>query len=318
MSNILKSFKAAAIQDCPVWLQLAPSVNHACDLIHEAGENGADIVAFPESFLPGFPYWVFNTALSDTASFHRRLYDNAVDIPGPVTQQLGEAAKNAGVVLVMGVTERDTDTVGTLYNTNLVFNSDGTLLGKHRKTMPTWGERAVWRGGDSDMLDVFSTEYGTLGTLCCGENLNTLARFALLAQGERVHVANFPSAVLAGARHSVNELYLHCAPHAYEGKLYSIVASDFGTKEVADELGIPYHEGDDTSYNCISGIFGPNGEWVGEPLKNKRGIVYADCPVDPVIGGKLFHDITGHYNRFDLLQLKLNKKPQKPLLIVEE
>ena len=122
----------------------------------------------------------------------------------------------------------------------------------------------------------------------------------------------------AGARHSDNELYLHCAPHAYEGKLYSIVASDFGTPEVAEELGVPFPEFESDGYNCVSGVIGPNGEWVAPPLKNQRGIVYADCPIEPVIGGKLFHDITGHYNRFDVLQLKLNKRPLKSILITDE
>ena len=111
--------------------------------------------------------------------------------------------------------------IGTLYNTNVVLSPQGELLGKHRKLVPTWGERAVWTGGDGSTLSVFPTRFGPLGTLNCGENLNTLARFALLAQGERIHVANFPSAAVAGARHSANELYLHVAPHAYEGKLFT-------------------------------------------------------------------------------------------------
>jgi nitrilase len=306
------TFRAAAVQDTPVWLDKERSVAKACALIAEAARGGANIVAFPESFIPGFPYWVFTKPLCDTGLWHTRFHDNAVILSGPEVQTLSDACAKAGIIAVVGVTERDADRIGTLYNTNLVFGSDGKLLGKHRKLMPTWGERAVWAGGDGSTLSVFPTSFGGLGTLCCGENINTLARFALLAQGERIHVANFPSASLAGGRHSGNELYLHVAPHAYEGKLYSIVSSDYGSPEVAAELGMAFEVPAGT-FNCISGIIGPNGEWVTPPLVDKPGIAYADCPIAPVVYGKLFHDIIGHYNRFDVLRLEVDRDPVTPL-----
>ncbi len=312
MSRSCPSFRSAAVQDSSVWLNREASTEKACQLIREAACGGADIIAFPESFIPGFPYWVFVKPLSESAEFHARFYENAVDIPSATVDLLGQTARGAGVVVVVGVTERDPTTVGTLYNTNLVIGPEGTLLGRHRKIMPTWGERVVWRGGDGSTLDVFPTKFGPLGTLNCGENINTLARFALLAKGERIHVANFPSAALAGARHSPNELYLHVAPHAYEGKLYVIVSSEYGTPEVAAQLGVEFNVGE-KSYNCLSGIVGPDGEWVTAPLLNERGIVYADCPGKPVVYSKLFHDIVGHYNRFDVLRLELDRRPQTPL-----
>lgn len=155
-------------------------------------------------------------------------------------------------------------------------------------------------------MDVFPTPWGPLGTLCCGENLNSLARFALLAQGERIHVANFPSAAMAGARHTREELFLHVAPHAYEGKVFSIVSSDCGSPEVAALLGTDLSNVKD-SYNCISGIVGPDGRWVAPPLIDEPGIAYADCDLSAITNGRLFHDITGHYNRFDVLQFSLNR-----------
>lgn len=305
-------FRAAAVQDSSVWLGREASTEKACALIAEAGRGGADVVALPESFIPGFPYWVFVKPLSESGAFHTRLYENAVQIPSPTIDALCVTAREAGLIAVVGITEHERGTVGTLYNTNVVIGDDGTVLGRHRKLMPTWGERAVWRGGDGSTLSTFPTRFGPLGTLNCGENINTLARFALLAQGERIHVANFPSAALAGARHSANELYLHVAPHAYEGKLYSIVSSEFGTPEVAEELGLPFEVTEGT-YNCISGIVGPSGEWVTPPLQDERGIVYADCTFEPVVYGKLFHDLVGHYNRFDVLRLELNREPLEPL-----
>jgi aliphatic nitrilase len=159
---------------------------------------------------------------------------------------------------------------------------------------------------------VFPTPFGPLGTLNCGENLNTLARYALLAQGERIHVANFPSAALAGARHSSNELYLHVAPHAYEGKLFSICSEEYGTPEVAEQLGIPF-EVPEGMYNCVSGVVGPDGAWVTPPLIDEPGIVYADCSFEAMLHGKLFHDIVGHYNRFDVLQLQIDRTERVPL-----
>lgn len=312
MRNQIQPFRAAAVQAASVWLDREASTRKACELIAEAAGQGADIVALPESFIPGFPYWVFIKPLSESGPWHARFYENAVDVPGPVTETLGTVCRRCGVVAVVGLTERDTATVGTLYNTNVVIGSDGRLLGRHRKLMPTWGERVVWRGGDGSTLSVFPTEFGALGTLNCGENINTLARFALLAQGERIHVANFPSCALIGARHVSNELYLHVAPHAYEGKLYSIVSSECGSQATAEALGIEL-EIPQGFFDCISGVVGPGGEWVTPPLQDREGIVYADCTAEPVVQGKLFHDIVGHYNRFDVLRVELNSEPMSPL-----
>jgi aliphatic nitrilase len=312
LSELYPPFRAAAVQASSVWLDRAASTEKACALIEEAGRSGADVVALPESFVPGFPYWVFVKPLGETGPWHARLFDEAVEIPGPTVDALAAAAKRAGVYAVVGVTEREPGNIGTLYNTNVVLSPEGELIGKHRKLVPTSGERAVWTGGDGSTLSVFPTRFGPLGTLNCGENLNTLARFALLAQGERIHVANFPSAAVAGGRHSANELYLHVAPHAYEGKLFSIVSSELGTAEVAAELGLDFDVPEGT-YNCISGVLGPDGEWVAPPLKDEAGIAYADCSIDPVVFGRLFHDLTGHYNRFDVLRLEVDRRPASPL-----
>ena len=302
------SFRAAAVQDSPVWLDLNASVEKACRLVHEAAKGGAQIVAFPESFLPGFPYWVFTHAASQSHEWHRRLHENAVEVGGEEMRRVAQTCAETKVMVVIGVTERERGLPGTLYNTNVVIGPDGTILGKHRKLVPTFGERMVWSNGDGSTMDVFGTPWGPLGTLCCGENFNTLARFALLAQGERIHVANFPSASLSGGRHSPAELFLHVAPHAYEGKIFSIVSSDFGTPELAEELGVPLVDLPN-SYNAISGVIGPDGCWVTEPLVDQRGIAYADCDMERPLDGLLYRDLVGNYNRFDVFDFKINKKP---------
>ena len=249
---------------------------------------------------------MFVKPLGETGAWHARLHQQAVQVPGPEVDALVAAAKRAGVIAVVGVTEREPGSMGTLYNTNVVVGPDG-LLGKHRKLVATWGERVVWAGGDGSTLSVFPTPYGPLGTLNCGENLNSLARYALLAQGERIHVANFPSAAVAGARHSREELFLHVAPHAYEGKVFSLCSSEYGTPEVSAELGLAFEIPDGT-YNCISGVIGPNGEWVTPPLIDEPGIAYADCDLNAILHGRLFHDIVGHYNRFDVLRLEIDRQ----------
>jgi nitrilase len=301
-------FRAAAVQAGSVWLDRAASTERACALIVEAGRGGADIVGLPESFIPGFPYWLFVMRLADGAAFHRLLHDEAVEIPGPTIVALEAAAAEAGVTAVVGVTERDPGRVGTLYNTNVVIGPGG-YLGKHRKLVPTWAERAVWAGGDGSTLSVFDTPHGPLGTLNCGENVNTLARFALLDQGERIHVANFPScAPLAGHHTNTNDVYLPAAAHAYEGRLYNIVSQEYGSPELCERLGVPFAP---DAWNCLSGVIGPDGDWIAS-LRDEAEIVYADCDPDATIDGRLYHDITGHYNRFDVLRLEVDRRDLHP------
>lgn len=307
-------FRAAAVQESSVWLDRAGSTEKACALIAEAGRGGAQLVALPESFVPGFPYWIFTRALRDGARWHRRLHDEAVEVPGPAVSALERAAIDAGVTAVVGVTERDPGRVGTLYNTNLVVGPEG-YLGKHRKLVPTWTERAIWTGGDGSTLSVFPTPHGPLGTLNCGENVNTLARYALLAQGERVHVANFPScAPLGGAHENTNDVYLPAAAHAYEGRLYNVVSQEHGTPELCERLEVEYLP---EAWNCISGVIGPDGDWIAS-LRDEPGIVYADCDPSATVDGRLFHDVAGHYNRFDVLRLTIDRRALAPFHEVVE
>ncbi|HWH21088.1 MAG TPA: carbon-nitrogen hydrolase family protein [Solirubrobacterales bacterium] len=305
-----ETFRTASVQASSVWLDKAATTEKVCALIAEAGRGGAQIVALPESFVPGFPYWLFTMKLHDAVGYHRKLHDEAVEVPGPETRAFEKAAIEAGVTAVVGITERDPGHVGTLFNTNLVFGPEG-YLGKHRKLVPTWAERVVWTGGDGSTLDVFDTPQGPLGTLCCGENVNTLARYALLGEGERVHVANFPScAPLAGLHEDTNDVYLPAAAHAYEGRLYNVVAQEFGTPEVCEAVGSEYVP---EAWNCISGTIGPDGNWI-ESLRDEEGIVYADCDPGATIEGRIFHDIVGHYNRFDVLQLHVDRTSRGPLV----
>jgi nitrilase len=301
-------FRAAAVQESPIWMDRAATTEKVIQLLRAAAAGGADIIAFPESFIPGFPYWVFSLPFNQSMGWQMKLADQAVAMNGPEVAAIAKVCGELGVTAVVGITERDPMLVGTLYNTNVVFGPDGKVLGKHRKLIPTVSEKNAWARGDGSTLSVFPTPFGGLGTLCCGENVNTLARFALLEMGERIHVANFPSvALLGGEFNDETEFTMSVAPHAYEGKLFSIGVSEYGLPEVAQQLGIPFPE---KSLNCISGVMGPDGKWVSAPLRGKAGIVYADCDLAITVPQRLIHEITGHYNDFSVFRLHVDRRPR--------
>ncbi|HEY0278360.1 MAG TPA: nitrilase-related carbon-nitrogen hydrolase, partial [Solirubrobacterales bacterium] len=149
-----ETFRTASVQASSIWLDKAATTEKVCALVAEAGRGGAQIVALPESFVPGFPYWLFTMKLRDATAYHRKLHDEAVEVPGPEVAAMEKAAIDGGVTAVVGITERDPGHVGTLFNTNVVLGPEG-YLGKHRKLVPTWAERVVWTGGDGSTLDVF-------------------------------------------------------------------------------------------------------------------------------------------------------------------
>ena len=188
-----KSFKIAAVQAAPVFLNLGASVDKACELIREAGGKGAELVVFPEAFLPGYPIWVWFIPPGHThplRALYSTLLSNSIEIPGAETQRLGEVAKEQGVTLAIGVNERNSEASNSsLYNTLLYIGPEGSILGRHRKLIPTAGERLVWAQGDGSDLEVYSLPFGKLGGLICWENYMPLARYALSAWGEQIHVA---------------------------------------------------------------------------------------------------------------------------------
>ncbi len=307
----MSKFRAAAVQESPVWMDREGSTEKVLKLIKEAASGGADIIAFSESFIPGFPYWVFSIPFNQSMEWQLKLRDQAVRMDGPEIEAIAALCGELGVTAVVGITEKEEGTLATLYNTNVIFGPEGKVLGKHRKMVPTVSEKQAWNSADGSTLDVFDTPHGKLGTLCCGENVNTLARFALLDMGERIHVANFPTVSLLGGEFSdENDMILSVAPHAYEGKLFSIGVMEYGTEEIANQLGIPFPE-EGKTYNCISGVFGPDGNWVAEPLRGKPGIAYADCDLDQTLPFRVLHEITGHYNNFDVLSLNFDRREKR-------
>ncbi|GHI85865.1 carbon-nitrogen hydrolase family protein [Streptomyces xanthophaeus] len=313
----LPRFTAAAVQAAPVYLDAAATVEKTVALIAEAAAGGAELVVFPEVFVPGYPYWNWTMNPVQGSPWFERLYRSAIDVPGPYVDQLCAAARQYGIVLVIGVNERGPHSLGVLYNTLLTIGPDGVLLGVHRKLVPTWAEKLTWTGGDGSSLKVHPTPVGPLGALACGENTNTLARFTLLAQGELVHASCYIALPVAPADYDMADaIAVRTAAHSFEGKVFSVVACSTISPEIVDAVA-----GDDEDVrrmlarprSALSGIFGPDGRPVTEPLIDTEGIVYAEIDLARCIQPKQMHDIVGHYNRFDVFQLHVDNRPQAPV-----
>jgi aliphatic nitrilase len=318
MGDTFPKFKVAAVQAAPVFLDREATLDKALSLIAEAAGNGADLIAFPEVFIAGYPYWNRLENVFKTTPYYIELLKNAVSVPGPVTDSLSDTAQKEGVYLVVGINERPGNTLGTLYNTNLVIGPEGEILLKHRKLMPTYAEKLVWGFGDGSTLRVLDTPIGKLGTLICGENANPLARFALIGQGEEIHISNYPS--MPGEDYGGyalgEDIRLRGANHAFEGKVFNIVVSSVIDQSVIEKIADTEEKKRILSgpQSSFTGIFAPGGTLYSDTIPpGEEGIIYADCDIEAVIGPKLRHDVAGQYNRFDVLSLNINRTPCQPL-----
>jgi aliphatic nitrilase len=313
----LPRFKAAAVQASPVFLDVGATVGKSISLIREAARNGAKIVAFPEVFIPGYPYWNWITDPITGGVWFERLAKASVLVPGPEIDLVRRAARETETYVVIGVNERSPVSLGAIYNTLVFVGPDGSLLGKHRKLVPTWAEKLTWTGGDGSSLKVYDTAIGPLGGLACGENTNTLARFALLGQGELVHVASYISLPVAPPDYDMAEaIKLRAIAHSFEGKLFTIVSCSTISDEIiaAMETIVPDARARlERKSSAFSGVIGPDGRVAGEPLIDDEGIVYADVDLNRCIQPKQMHDIVGHYNRFDVFDVRINRRQLAPI-----
>ena len=300
---------AAAIQATPVFLDREATVEKSVALIKEAASNGAGLMVFPETFIPTYPDWVWRVPAWDGSSgeLYRLLLENSVEIPSPTTEVLGRAAKRAKAYVSMGVNEREPNG-GTLYNTQVYFGPDGAIVGKHRKLMPTGGERLVWGMGDGSTLQVYDTPFGRLGGLTCWENYMPLARYAMYAKGIDVYVAptwDNGDSWVATLRHI-----------AKEGRVYVIgVAPLLRGSDVPD--GVPGKDelwggGDDWMCRGYSTIVAPGGEVLAGPLVEEEGILYAEVDAGRARASRHEFDPVGHYSRPDVFRLVVDEqaKPQ--------
>ncbi|MGY3125428.1 nitrilase [Bradyrhizobium sp. S3.14.4] len=271
----------------------------------------------PKCSFPAIPTGNWITDPVTGSAWFEKLAKASVLVPGPEVDVVRKAARDTGCHVVLGVNERSPVSLGAIYNTLVFIGPDGAVLGKHRKLVPTWAEKLTWTGGDGSSLRVYDTEIGRLGGLACGENTNTLARFALLGQGELVHVASYISLPVAPPDYDMAEaIKLRAIAHSFEGKIFTIVSCSTVSEEIitAMETVVPDARARlQRKSSAFSGIIGPDGRVVGDPLIDDEGIVYADIDLDRCIQPKQMHDIVGHYNRFDIFDLRVNRRPLAPL-----
>ncbi len=312
MSDTLGHLKVAAVQAASVHLDRAASVAKALDLIEEAGRHGAQLIAFPEGFIPAHPCWftVRPATGASAMSLSKRLFANSMTIPGPETEALGDACRNAGLTAVIGVCEKRPGTTGTMFNSQIVIGPDGRFVGKHRKLTPTLAERIVHAPGYGDTLRVFELPFGRLSCLICGENGSPLAIAALLTHYPLVHVASWPSFVSPATRLSdVIDRATQGLAHMMgvfvinaTGVLDDQAIEDFGAS--GPELEFLLNE----RGKGFASVIGPKGQKLTEPVAGEA-LIYADINLDDVIIPKVVVDHAGHYGRPDVFDLRVLDPP---------
>jgi nitrilase len=314
--------KVCAAHVAPVYLDAAATVAKAVSLIAEAAGAGARLIAFPESFVPGFPVWASVQAPIKSHDYFKRLAANSIEVPGPEVQQLCEAARDHSILVSIGISERTPASVGCLWNSNLLIGADGALINHHRKLVPTFYEKLIWANGDGAGLKVCDTPAGKVGMLICGENTNPLARYALIAQGEQIHVSSYPPVWPTrpsnepGRYDLASAIRIRAGAHSFEGKVFNIVSSaclDGSVFEALRGLDREARETLELSPRGVSMVIGPSGEVISDTLCETEGLLYQDIDVAQCVEPKQFHDVVGYYNRFDVFDLKVDRKRLAPI-----
>lgn len=314
-----RSLKVAVIQHPPVFLNIEESIKKACNLIEEAASESANLIAFPETWLSGYPVWLDSSPKAAMWGYrparmlYRILVENSITIPGKHVEKLLEMGQKTRTYIAMGAHEL---AGGTLYNTMLLIGKDGRFQ-VHRKLVPTYTERMVWGRGNGSTLHVLNTEYGGIGGLICWEHWMPLARAAMHAQGESIHIAQWPS---------VNELHHLASRHyAFEGQCFVLAAGSvlsrgeisqgFASTGRYDQEARGLLEempggNSDLVLNGGSAIIAPDASYVNGPVHGKPCIVYGEIQLDRIAEGHLTLDTNGHYSRPDVFHLEVNDQPQ--------
>jgi nitrilase len=312
MATVHPTFHAAAVQAAPVFLDLDAGIDKAIALIKDAAAHGAKMIAFPETWLPGYPWFIWLDSPAWGMQFIQRYHDNALVYGSAPADRLAKAAKDHAIMVIMGLAEKSG---GSLYMGQWIIDAQGKTVATRRKLKPTHVERTVFGEGDGSDLAVYDTELGRVGALCCWEHLQPLSKYAMYAQNEQVHIAAWPSfSLYRGGAYALGAEVNNAASRIYavEGQCFVLAPCATVSAEMMQLLC-----GDDATkrqlllpgggFTCI---FAPDGQLISKPLaENEEGLVYADLDLGMISLAKAAADPAGHYSRPDVTRLLLNKTP---------
>lgn len=312
-------YKVAVIQASPEFMNIDAGIDKAIRYIREASENGARLIAFPEIWLPGYPWWIWLGSPAWGFQFVAKYHENSLSIDSPQFERIFSAAKEYNINVVIGFSEKDN---GTLYLSQAIISDQGELLSKRRKLKPTHVERSLFGEGDGSDLQVVDSSIGKLGALCCAEHIQPLTKYAMYSMHEQIHVASWPSftiyrGIAYGLGHEVNKAASQV--YALEGGCYVLHACAITGKDAYDLLCT-----DEEKLKLLnpagaipgggfSMIFGPDGSPLCEPLpEDQEGLLYADIDLAMISIAKSAYDPVGHYSRGDVLRLMINRNKRIP------